>query len=85
VPVESVDQAKIDATIRQWREVGSPPTNGNNGFFRLGRGLLNAGLSDYEIERILKEEARLANTPKDRRRSIPQVMRSLRRHGTAVV
>ncbi len=43
------DQTKVEAAIRQWREVGCAPGNGNDAFYRLGRRLAYAGMDDYEI------------------------------------
>lgn len=77
-PHERANQAKLDAVLRQWREAGVAPGNGNDEFFRLGLGLAKAGLSEHEIECKLKAEAHHAHTPKDRLRNIPHVMRGIR-------
>ncbi len=55
------------------------PGNGNYGFYRLGLGLLYAGMDDHEIQSLLAEQAEYAHTPTDRRRNIRHVMASLRR------
>jgi hypothetical protein len=84
--MKSKGKAGGGVTARLWREVGTLPGNGNDGFLRFGSGLAKAGLAGREIERILKEEGRYAHTPKDRLRNIPHVIRSLRRRqGMAVV
>lgn len=80
-PAETVDQGKVEAAIRQWREVGCGAGCGNHEFFLLGLRLHTAGMPDYEIERTLGDEAQYARTPSDRRRNIPFVMLSLRRRG----
>ena len=78
MPTGSSDQEKIDEAIRQWRDVGCAPGNGNHEFYRLGLRLASSGLPEYEIERTLAEQSQFAHTPKDRRRNIPYVMKRLR-------
>ena len=79
MPTGSSDREKVDEAIRQWRDVGCAPGNGNHEFFRLGSRLAYAGLPEYEIQGTLAEQCQYAHSPKDRRRNIPYVMKSLRR------
>jgi len=79
MPPGTPDQEKIEEAIRQWRDLGCTPGNGNQEFFRLGLRLAYAGVPDHEIEHTLAEQSQYAHTPKDRRRNIPYVMRGLRR------
>ena len=65
------------------REVGCRLGTGNQEFFSLGLGLSRAGLPDYEIEGILKEQSRYAHTPKDRGRNIRHIMRGVGRRKTS--
>jgi hypothetical protein len=69
------DQALIEAAVAEWRM--TPKGEGNDAFFEFARKLKKAGMSDWEIEATLADEARYAHSPSDRRRQIPSIMKSL--------
>jgi len=75
----SVDQARVDRALAQWRREGVQPKCGNDGFFRLGVELNASKVPHDRIESILKEEALAANTPSERLRAVPRIMKRLRR------
>jgi hypothetical protein len=79
LPAAKTDQERVDKAIRQWHEVGGKPGNGNSVFFNLGLGLAYAGVPDNEIEQTLNDQSQYAQSPKDRRRNIPRIVRSIRR------
>jgi hypothetical protein len=71
------DQARIEAAIAKWRT--TPQGEGNFAFYRLAVQLKKAGMSEWEIESALTEEAQHANTPINRRRQIPSIMKNLQK------
>ena len=70
------DQRRIDAAIAKWRT--TPQGEGNFAFYRLAVQLKKAGMGDWEIEATLTEEEQYANSPSERRRQIPSIMKNLR-------
>lgn len=71
---------KATAAIQRWRTEGVLPGVGNGEFFILANGLAKAGMPPYEIESTLKKQAGFANTPADRLRQIPGIMKHLENH-----
>ena len=69
------DQARIEAVIAEWRM--TPTGEGNSAFFKLAIELKKAGKRDFEIETTLADQAQCANSPNDRLRQIPSIMKSL--------
>lgn len=70
----------VEQAINHWRTVGCLPGNGDSELFRLAGALQRAGLSEGEIEKILREEALYANTTKDRLAQIPRILKGLKLH-----
>lgn len=73
-------QAVIERAIDEWRS--TLPGDGHNAFFRLGAALQRAGLEVSEIKAHLQDEASHANSPRERRSEIRDILKSLRRSGT---
>jgi hypothetical protein len=71
------DQARIEAARTEWR--ATPKGEGDFACFKFAIELEKAGMSDWEIEATLSEEARYAHSPSDRQRQIPSIMHSLRK------
>lgn len=70
------DQALIEAARTEWRNA-TPKGKGNDAFFEFAGKLRKAGMSDWEIEATLLDEAQYAHSPSDRRWQIPSIMKSL--------
>jgi hypothetical protein len=75
--VREPDQALIEAAKAEWRV--TPKGKGDDAFFEFAKKLKKAGMSDWEIEATLSDEAQHAHSPSERRRQIPSIMHSLRK------
>jgi hypothetical protein len=69
------DQARIEAARTEWRM--TPKGKGNDAFVEFAKKLKKAGMSDWEIEATLSDEARYAHSRSDRQRQIPSIVKSL--------
>jgi hypothetical protein len=70
---------RIRQAIEEWR--GAPENEGNAAFFQLGKKLVIAGLSEWEVETRLQDEVAYAGSPDDRKRDVPRVISWLREKG----
>jgi hypothetical protein len=75
------DEQKIEAAIREWRQNGWRPGEGNHRFFELGLKLASSGASAPDLEGMLRSESFYANTPEDRKRQVPSIIQSLTEYG----
>ena len=74
-----LNEEAVQIAISEWRQSPQFPNEGNDRFFRLGVGLRAAGMTDSELQATLNEEFCHGQSPEERRRQIPTIMRSLRR------
>jgi hypothetical protein len=68
-----------DAALDDWRRNGCGPHQGHDEFFRLAARLHHLGMDLSEIGSTLHQEATWAHSPKDRRKAISDILKSLRR------
>jgi hypothetical protein len=66
-----------DAATTQWRKALKGEVNDASD--DLAVQLKKAGMGDWEVESTLTEEAQYANSPNNRRRQIPSIMKGLRK------
>ncbi|WP_029031530.1 hypothetical protein [Salinarimonas rosea] len=71
---------RINEAVKCWRS--TPAGMGHDAFFALGAALHRAGLEEAEIKAKLYEEAAFANSPRERRDEIRDILKSLHRRGT---
>jgi hypothetical protein len=76
-PRTKINEGLVQRAISEWR--AALPKHGNREFFYLALRLRRAGLSDYEIETMLKTEAAFGRSPKERKGQVKSIMTSLRR------
>ena len=72
-----VDQARVDRALDEWNSSGTSSGNGDAGLWHLFVELRAAGLPHHEVEAMLLDAARWANSPKDRER---QALRIIKEH-----
>jgi hypothetical protein len=72
---DHVQAQRREAAIGRWRIAAAG--EGNFAFFQLGVDLRSAGMSDLEIEDVLRQEAGYANHPSERHDQIKSVMRTV--------
>ncbi|PPQ35825.1 hypothetical protein [Rhodoblastus acidophilus] len=69
----------IDAAVAEWRQTSRG--HGHEGFFRLARTLHWAGITGFDLQQKLREEAAYAYSPNDRRAEINGIVRKLDQSG----
>lgn len=79
-PPGQVNDLRVKAAIDKWRQDGHTPGEGNPLFFKLGLSLRGAGMDLPDIERVLRDEARYANSPEERTQQIRSIMSSLQKY-----
>ena len=72
-------EKRIEEAISKWQSAASIPGVGNVEFFRLAGSLAAAGCSEAETVAILSKQAMDARHPDERKKEIPQIIRSLRK------
>ena len=70
-----IDQWKVDAAKAIWRSAA--PGQGHREFFMLGVRLRGLGMESWQIKTTLQEEVQFARSPDERKREIPDIMKSL--------
>lgn len=76
----TLKSVSFEEAINRWHTEGMKRGKGNEEFMRLGRNLAIAGFPLDEVEWTLIQEAQDANSPKQRQRDIPWIMKTLRRY-----
>lgn len=77
-PKGEADMQRVRTAVDEWTAVSSTPGRGNDELFRLAVKLRGAGMDMPEIESTLREEAKHARSPRQRRAQISGIMKSLR-------
>jgi hypothetical protein len=72
--------AIVEEAVQEWRMASRG--DGHAAFFRLGAALHRAGLSEYDIEQKLRDEAIYARSKRERQAEIKGILKSLRRSGS---
>jgi hypothetical protein len=76
----SCNPETVERALRAWRNANHHVHHDNDEFFLLGCRLKQAGCSIDKIARLLRHEAAVANTPRDREAQIAGVLSSLARY-----
>lgn len=72
-------RSSIAGASQRWRSVAMIPGQGHRDFFKLGVALRAAGLDDFTMGQVLRDEAQYARHPEDRLREVRQIIKSLPR------
>ena len=74
--IDQERQARVSAAIAAWQSC--PSGAGNTEFFRLGARLGKAGLDLNDVRSMLTNQATYANSPRERLREIPGIIKRLK-------
>lgn len=72
-------QSTIAGATQHWRSASLVPGQGHTAFFKLGVALRAAGLDDFEMGEVLRQEALSARHPDERMREVRGIIKTLPR------